>query len=229
MECEDCLTWYHIKCVNMGGNMYQVHMHHNSYTWVCFKCGLPNFTNSLIDLPEGIFSQVGLLADCGILYREINTLSDCQDLQKDINTLCNWESKWQMKFNIDKCYIMHVAHKMNPLLMTYNMNGGPIEVTASHTYLGISINNKLSWAEHISNTVSKVNKVLGLLRRSLYSCSPFVKETTYKSLGRPRLEYFSCIWDPTTRSNKISFNRFNVELQHLSVKILDAKAMFLTC
>ena len=28
MECEDCLMWYHIKCVNIGDN--QVHMHHNS-------------------------------------------------------------------------------------------------------------------------------------------------------------------------------------------------------
>ena len=85
------------------------------------------------DLPEGISSQVHLLADDCILYWEISTLNDCQDLQKDINTLCKWESKWQIKFNIDKCYIMHVTHKRNPLLMTYNMNGRSIEVTASHT------------------------------------------------------------------------------------------------
>ena len=91
---------------------------------------------------------------------------------------------------------MHVTHKRNPLLMTYNMNGRPIEVTASHTYLGISINNKLSRAEHVSNTASKANKVLGLLRRNLNSCSPFVKETAYKSLVRPKLEYCSSIWDP---------------------------------
>ena len=91
---------------------------------------------------------------------------------------------------------MHATHKRNPLLMTYNMNGRPIEVTASHTYLGIGINNKLSWAEHISNTVSKANKVLGLSYHNLYTCAPFVKETAYKSLVRPRLEYFSSIWDP---------------------------------
>ena len=99
-----------------------------------------------------------------------------------------------MEFNIDKCYIMHVTHKRNPLLMTYKMNGRPLEVTASHTYFGIGINHKLSWAEHISNTVSKANKVLGLSCRNLHSCSPFVKETTHKSLVRPKLEYCSSIW-----------------------------------
>ena len=82
---------------------------------------------------------------------------------------------------------MHVTHKKNPLLMTYKMNGRPIEVTASHTYLGIGINNKLSWAEHICNTVSKAIKALGLLCQNLYICYPFVNETAYKSLVRLKL------------------------------------------
>ena len=50
------------------------------------------FIPYLNDLPEGISSQVRLLADDCMSYREINTLNDCQDLQRDINTLCNWES-----------------------------------------------------------------------------------------------------------------------------------------
>ena len=151
---------------------------------------LPNRPSRRISL------QVRLLADDCILYLEINTLDDCQDLQKDMGIFCNWESKRQMKLNIDKCYIMHVTHKRNHLLMTNKMNGRPIEVTASHTYLGIGKNNKLSWAEHISNTVSKANKVLGLLRRNLYSCSSFDNEAAYRSLVRPKLEYCSCILDP---------------------------------
>ena len=79
-----------------------------------------------------------------------------------------------MKFYIDKCYNMHVTHK-NPLLMTYKMNSRPLDVTARHIYLGISINNKLSRAEHISNTVSKASKVLGLLCQSVYSCSLYAE------------------------------------------------------
>ena len=82
---------------------------------------------------------------------------------------------------------MHVAHQWNLLFTTFRMNGRPLEVTSCHTYLGIGIDNKLSWAEHISNTVSKANKILGLLRQSLYSCSPFVKETAYKTLVRLKI------------------------------------------
>ena len=63
MECGDCFTWYRIKYVNMGDNMYQVHMHHNSYTWVCFKCCLPNFTNSSLFTTFTVSNSFQLLAD----------------------------------------------------------------------------------------------------------------------------------------------------------------------
>ena len=63
MEYEDCLMWYHIKCVNMGDNMYQVHMHHNSYTCVCLRCGLPNFTNSTLFTTFTVSNSFQLLAD----------------------------------------------------------------------------------------------------------------------------------------------------------------------
>ena len=63
MECEDCLTWYHIKCVNIGDNIYQVHMHHNSYTWVWPKCGLPKFTNSSLFTTITVSNSFQLLAD----------------------------------------------------------------------------------------------------------------------------------------------------------------------
>ena len=46
MECEDCLVWYHNKCVDMNNINFQVHVQHSSYVWVCFKCGLLDFTDS---------------------------------------------------------------------------------------------------------------------------------------------------------------------------------------
>ena len=47
----------------MGCNMYQVHMHHNSYTWVCFRCDVPSFTNSCLFTTFAISNSFQLLAD----------------------------------------------------------------------------------------------------------------------------------------------------------------------
>ena len=47
-------------------------------------------------------------------------------------------------------------------------------------------------------TVSNIcTKTLGFLRRNLYSCSKKVKETAYKGLVCPVLEYGSSVWDPS--------------------------------
>ena len=49
--------------------------------------------------------------------------------------------------------------------------------------------------------------MLGLLQRHLYDCSPKVKETAYKSLVRPRLEYCGSVWDPHTKLDKYTLER----------------------
>ena len=57
----------------------------------------------------------------------------------------------------------------------------------NHTYLGVELNNKLNWADHVNNTATKANKVLGLLRRNLYSCPQKVKETSIQNLGASKI------------------------------------------
>ena len=143
----------------------------------------------LNDFPKGISSQVRLLADDCILYREVQTQEDSCKLQNDIDILCNWESRWQMRFNVAKCYAMHMTLKRKPLVSSYKMNSSFLQTVTKHTYLGVEINNKLNWAEHISISTSKANKVLGLMRRNLFRCSAEVKETAYKTLVRPKMEY----------------------------------------
>ena len=46
-----------------------------------------------------------------------------------------------------------------------------------------------------SNVCTKANETLGFLRRNLYSCPQEVKETAYKGLVRPVLDYGSSVWN----------------------------------
>ena len=70
------------------------------------------FIININDLPDNIRSSVRLFADDCVLYRNINSLTDCQILQEDLNSLAQWETDWQMKFNVAKCHSMRVTrHK----------------------------------------------------------------------------------------------------------------------
>ena len=66
---------------------------------------------------------------------------------------------------------------------------------------GLCFTNDLSWNEHINNVCSKANKTLGFLRRNLKISSREIKETAYKTLVRPIMEYAATVWDPLTQAN----------------------------
>lgn len=155
------------------------------------------FLSYINDLPDCVSSNVRLFADDLILYRTIdNPETDCSKLQTDIDSLTSWEKTWQMKFNTSKCFIMHVTHQRNFTRHDYHMNGTVLEKVNHHPYLGVELSSDLSWAKHITQSVSKANSILGLLRRNLWNCTQNTKEIAYKTLVRPRLEYCSPIWDP---------------------------------
>ena len=101
-----------------------------------------------------------------------------------------WQNQWLMKFNTKKCFSMTITHKLTPTTFTYDMGGVPLQFTDNHTYLGVLLNSKLNWNQHINKTATKANKTLGLLRRNFNHCSTSVKSTAYKTLVRPQLEYF---------------------------------------
>ena len=156
----------------------------------------------LNDIADGISSEIRLLADDCILYRQIKNDHDTRELQSDVDKLCTWEERWQMKFNKKKCYAMHITHKRKAIERSYQMGDSILETVVNHTYLGLEINNKLSWTNHVHKVTSKANQILGLLRRNLYSCSREVKAVAYKTLVRPRLEYSASVWDPYQKDLK---------------------------
>jgi hypothetical protein len=61
------------------------------------------------DLPLCVRSHVGLFADDCLLYRSVKTQQDQQQLQADLHSLEKWTTKWGMRFNATKCYIMSIS------------------------------------------------------------------------------------------------------------------------
>jgi hypothetical protein len=50
-------------------------------------------------------------ADDCLLYRVINNNNDQHQLQNDLQQLEIWQKKWQMQFNADKCFTIHLTKK----------------------------------------------------------------------------------------------------------------------
>ena len=73
-----------------------------------------------------------------------------------------------MQFNTVKCELMSVTNKMNPIMSNYFLNGKMIKRKRKIKYLGIIIDDKLRFKEHIEEKSKKAQTVLNMIRRNLH-------------------------------------------------------------
>ena len=102
-----------------------------------------------------------------------------------------------------KIVTTEVHNAAKEFLHTNPPNGkfSPLEEIESDRYLGVMLDNKLSFNSHVDTITKKATNLLNLCRRNLYMCNSQVKETAYKSLIRPQLDYASPAWSPHTARN----------------------------
>ncbi|XP_071479519.1 uncharacterized protein [Diadema antillarum] len=153
------------------------------------------------DLPEYVSSSIPLYADDALIYRSIESLQDTEALHQDLANVQEWEKRWLMSFNPDKCEVLRISNKRRNIIASnpYLIHGTALPVVDEAKYLGVTIQRNLSWKSHINNICKRSNRTLGFLRRNLRRCPQAIKEQAYKTYIRPTLEYSSSVWDPHTK------------------------------
>ena len=79
-----------------------------------------------------------------------------------------------MSFNVSKCKVLEIkSNKISTLLAQNDLSmadadGSRIDLikTNSEKDLGVVLNNKLKWNDHIDQSILKANSVIGMLKRS---------------------------------------------------------------
>ena len=77
--------------------------------------------------------------------------------------LQKWESKWQMDFNADTCFVIRAGTNRKTIKQDYTIHNHTLEVVEENKYLGVTISKDLTWKAHINNITNKANKTLDLL------------------------------------------------------------------
>ena len=168
----------------------------------CLPWGFYCFYSTLTTcMPDGNSPNIRLFADDCLLYIQFQSHESSALLQSDLNKLSAWSSKWQLRVNPTKCFVMHISRKCTPLITDYFLYNTHLAVTKIHPYLGIELSDDLRWNSHGTRITNKANSTLGFVRRNLYHCRRLVKETAYMSLVRSSLKYCSSVWDPHTLTN----------------------------
>ena len=112
----------------LPGRRQRVCINQSYSNWAPVTSGVPQgsvlcplvFLIYINDLDTNIVRKTSKFAvDTELCHRARNP-DDTMELQEDINKLVEWANKWQMSFNVDKCFVMHIGH--NNMQSNYNMS-----------------------------------------------------------------------------------------------------------
>lgn len=140
-----------------------------------------------------------LYADDTTLSTTLNVNSSIDDVTETINRelqkICVWLQVNELSLNVDKSKLMifhHSNKKVNkPHLL---MNDIPITQVSSFNFLGLTIDEKLSWNEHITKISTKISRVIGILNKLKHQLPLNVKITMYNSLILPHINFGILLW-----------------------------------
>ncbi|KAL5247652.1 hypothetical protein ACHWQZ_G019515 [Mnemiopsis leidyi] len=144
------------------------------------------------DLPDCLKSTVKIFADD---LKLIANLSDKSVVYSDLMLLEDWEKKWLLEFNTNKCKVLHIEHNNNEHL-EYVLNGSKLKETDQEKDLGVLTSGNLLWNDQIESCISKANQMLCWISRNLISREKLLMLRVYKTLIRPHLEYCVQLWNP---------------------------------
>ena len=126
------------------------------------------------------------------LFSVVNDIqSTSATLRNDLTLISNWTFQWKMIFNPDLTKQVHeviFSRKSKRLLRPcLSFNDILLKNSISQKHLGLTLDVKLNFVDHIKNTTQKISKTMALLRRFQPILPISSLLTTYKTFIRSQL------------------------------------------
>lgn len=148
---------------------------------------------------SGLFQPI-IYADDTTLTATLSTFrkEDCSiddTINKELNQICNWMKLNKLSLNCSKTKAMlfHMPQKtvQYPKLVIDNVD---IDFVESFNFLGIVIDQNLSWIQHITLISKKISKCVGILNRLKHAVPSNILKNIYNALVLPYLNYGALLW-----------------------------------
>ena len=142
------------------------------------------------DLPKAIDPNVFLssYADDSKILGSANDTD--KSLQTSLNGLQKWCSENGMEFNISKCKVMHFGTSNSK--KSYSINNEKLESVEHIKDLGVIVDSKLKFSDHVLRVSKRANSLLGQIvhrTREMFL-------SLYKTFVRSQMEHAVQLWNP---------------------------------
>ena len=142
-----------------------------------------------------------------------NILSN--NITQELDKIHEWLEINKLSLNVKKTKFMifhHHQRKISNYIPDLKINGQSIERVKEFNFLGIIIDENLTWGAHIQKTANKISRGLGIMSRLKRFLPPNILRLIYNSLILPHLQYGIMIWG--SKSGRVE------KLQKRAIRIL---------
>ena len=115
-------------------------------------------------------------------------------LESEVIKVIEWLETNKLILNLSKTHFMLFSFKRNIPKLPVMINGTELEEKTVTNFLGVQVDNKLTWKAHISHICSKVTKSIAILRLVRSTFPKRILKMIYMSLVYTYIDYCNLIW-----------------------------------
>jgi hypothetical protein len=138
-------------------------------------------------------------------------------INKDLVKVLDWAHNNRVTFNSSKTQLMMISNRKFTNLPQVMMNGSALTYKSSMLCLGIKIDHKLTFSEHIAAVAKSTSRKLSVLHRARLYFNSKQRGNLYKAFIAPCLEYCCHIWADSGKANMDKLD----SIQRRAIKLID--------
>ena len=165
------------------------------------------FDDLLNRFKKGPVLANGFADDAGLLVTGGTPSQMQKKMQKAVDKALDWGRVNGLQFSANKTEILWFSRKRKPEPPArITMNETPIEYGDTVRYLGVLMDTRLAWSDHVKTKIAGAKAKLLRLRNSmgkLWGLNPKLTRWVYTGIIRPALTYGSIVWARVVESKGI--------------------------
>ena len=166
------------------------------------------------DLPSAVsICNVELYADDTLLYFANKSVSTIENnLTLDLANVIHWLRANFLSLNIGKTKMMLIGtHQRLASVNDFSIqaNGHSLKWVDKFKYLGVILDQNLSWKDHVEYIGKKISSRLGMLRRARKVLPRHACIILYNAMVLPLFDYCCSVWDSCGLGNKAYLDKLH--------------------
>ena len=117
-----------------------------------------------------------------------------KEIEQELAKVLEWLLANKLIINLTKTHSMLFTNKKVDRKITIRANNTNLEQKTECKFLGVIVDDGITWKSHINHISSKITKTLAILRLLKYTFPKHILKTLFMSLIQPYLNYCNIIW-----------------------------------